>query len=431
MAVDYKDALSWLYGRETMGIKFGLDNITRLLGKLGDPHRRFRSVHVAGSNGKGSVSAMTAAVLQEAGYVTGLYTSPHLVDFRERIRVDGTPIPEARLLRLLEEVREIAESATGPEERLTFFELTTGIAFAHFADSGVEEAVVEVGMGGRLDATNVLAPDCCAITRIGLEHTRYLGSTLGAIAGEKAGIIKPGVPVVTIDQEKEVIDVFRRTAGERNAPLKVVGRDVAFETVSSTLDGTEVRVDELDATVRVPLIGRYQASNCALACGVVAELMKRGTYVPDEAIVNGLSKVRWPGRMDVVSRAPVIMFDVTHTPDGAREVASEVKRLVGDRLVLVMGVLDDKDIQGIAAHFGPLARVAVATAPATSRAFPSDVVAEALRRHCPAVEEVAGVAQALDRAMELASPEDAVLVTGSLYTIGEAYRWLDGRKASR
>ena len=259
-----------------MGIKFGLDNITRLLGKLGDPHRRFRSVHVAGSNGKGSVSAMTAAVLQEAGYVTGLYTSPHLVDFRERIRVDGTPIPEVRLLRLVEEVREIAESATGPEERLTFFELTTGIAFAHFADSGVEEAVVEVGMGGRLDATNVLSPDCCAITRIGLEHTRYLGSTLEAIAGEKAGIIKPGVPVVTIDQEEKVIDVFRRTAGERNAPLKVVGRDVAFEAVSSTLGGTEVRVDELDATVRVPLVGRYQASNCALACGVVAELMLDG-----------------------------------------------------------------------------------------------------------------------------------------------------------
>lgn len=427
--MDQKDALSWLYGRETMGIKLGLGNITRLLGKLGDPHLRFRSVHVAGSNGKGSVSAMTASVLQEAGYTTGLYTSPHLVDFRERMRVNGKEVPEHELLRLVEEIRGIAESTTSPEERLTFFELTTGIAFAYFADSGVEEAVVEVGMGGRLDATNVITPDCCAITRIGLEHTRYLGSTLRAIAGEKAGIIKPGVPVVTIDQEEEVMGVFRRMAAERSAPLKVVGHDVSFETVSSTLDGTVVHVDEIDATVRVPLIGRYQASNCAVACGVIVELMKRGTYVPDEAIVNGLAKVRWPGRMEVVSRTPSIMFDVTHTPDGAREVASEIRRLIGDRIILVMGVLDDKDIAGIAAHFGPLARVAVATAPITPRAFPSGVVAEALRRHCPTVEERPRVADALDRALELASPEDTILVTGSLYTIGEAYRWLDGRKA--
>jgi len=425
--VDYGEALSWLYGRETMGIKFGLGNTMRLLAKLGDPHRRFRSVHVAGSNGKGSVSAMTASVLQEAGYVTGLYTSPHLVDFRERMRVDGRCIPEAVLLRLIEEVREIAESATAPEERLTFFELTTGMAFAYFADAGVEEAVVEVGMGGRLDATNVISPDCCAITRIGLEHTKYLGSTLEAIAGEKAGIIKPGVPVVAIDQEDKVIDVLRRTSHERGAPLKVVGRDVGYEVLSSTLDGTEVHIEELGATVRVPLLGRYQGANCAVACGVIAELMRRGIYVPDEAIVSGLAKVRWPGRMEIVSRSPTIMFDVTHTPDGAREVASEVRRLVGGGLVLVMGVLDDKDLGGIAAHFGPLARTAVAAAPDTPRAFPPGTVAEALRPYCPSVEEMPSVARALDRAMELASPDDAILVTGSLYTVGEAYGWLDGR----
>lgn len=427
--MDHAEALSWLYGRETMGIKFGLGNTLKLLAKLGDPHRRFRSVHVAGSNGKGSVSAMTASVLQEAGYVTGLYTSPHLVDFRERMRVDGKCIPEASLLKLIEEVREIAESATAPEERLTFFELTTGIAFAYFADAGVEEAVVEVGMGGRLDATNVITPDCSVITRIGLEHTKYLGSTLGAIAGEKAGIIKHGVPVVAMDQEDEVIDVIRRTAAGREAPLKVVGRDVGFEVLSSTLDGTEVHIEELDATVRVPLIGKYQGANCAVACGTVAELMRRGVYIPDEALVNGLAKVRWPGRMEIVARSPTIMFDVTHTPDGAREVASEVRRLMGGGLVLVMGVLDDKDLEGIATQFGPLARSAVATAPSTPRAFTSGTVADALRLHCPSVESVPEVSRALDRAMELASPDDVVLVTGSLYTIGEAYRWLDGRQA--
>jgi dihydrofolate synthase/folylpolyglutamate synthase len=207
----------------------------------------------------------------------------------------------------------------------------------------------------------------------------------------------------------------------------VVGRDVGFEVVTSTLDGTEVYLEELDATVTMPLIGKYQGANCAVACGMIAELMKRGIYVPDGAIPSGLAKVRWPGRMEMVSRSPSIMFDVTHTPDGAREVASEIKRLIGGRLVLVMGVLDDKDVEGIAAQFGPLARVAISTAPATSRAFPTGAVAGALRRHCASVEEVPEVSRALDRAVELTAPEETILVTGSLYTIGEAYRWLDGR----
>ncbi|MBI0583240.1 MAG: bifunctional folylpolyglutamate synthase/dihydrofolate synthase [Methanomassiliicoccus sp.] len=425
--MDYGETLSWLYGRETMGIKFGLDNITRLLDHLGDPHRRFRSVHVAGTNGKGSVSAMTASMLQEAGYVTGLYTSPHLVDFRERIRVDGGCIGEREMLRMAEEVREFAERSSAPEERLTFFELTTAMAFAHFADAGVEEAVVEVGMGGRLDATNVLLPDCCAITGIGLEHTAYLGTTRAAIAGEKAGIIKPGVPVVTIDQDPEALDVISRIAAERGSDLKVVGRDASFEVLSSTLDGNEVHIEEIGASVRVPLLGRYQGGNCAVACGIIVELMKRGTYIPDEAITGGLARVKWPGRMDMVSRSPSMMFDVTHTPDGAREVAAEIKRLFSGDIVLVLGVLDDKDLDGIAAGFGPLARTAVATSAATPRAFTAGAVADALRHYCPSVEAVDGVANALDRALELCPPDGTVVVTGSLYTAGEAYRWLDGR----
>jgi dihydrofolate synthase/folylpolyglutamate synthase len=427
--VDRNGVLSWLFAQETMGIKLGLGNITRLLNHLGDPHRRFRSAHVAGTNGKGSVTAMTAEVLQEAGYVTGLYTSPHLVDFRERIRVNGRCITEGAMLRLAEEVREFAERSSAPEERLTFFDLTTAIAFAHFADEGIEVAAVEVGMGGRLDATNVLVPDACAITKIGLEHTAYLGNTIEAIAGEKAGIIKDGVPVVSIEQDDRALLVFREMAAQRGAPLKVVGRDVSFQIVSSTMDGTEVWVEELGSVVQLPLLGRYQGENCALACGLLTELMRRGLYIPDEAVFGGMSKVQWPGRMEIVSRCPTVMLDVTHTPDGAREVSSEVSRLLGDQIILVLGVLNDKDLHCIARWFGPLARAAVATAPATRRAFSPSVVAEALRPHCPAVEVVDGVPAAVDRAASLASADNAVLVTGSLYTVGEAYRWLDERQA--
>lgn len=426
--MDHEATLRWLFEQETMGIKFGLANTAELLSRLGDPHRRFRSLHVAGTNGKGSVSAMSAAVLREAGYRTGLYTSPHLVDFRERIQVDGLVIGEKETFRLAEEVRGIAEEmrARSEDKRLTFFELTTAMAFAHFADRGVEEAVVEVGMGGRLDATNVLRPDCTVISRIALEHTQYLGPTIAAIAGEKAGIIKPGTPAVAIEQSEEALAVLRARASELAAPLKVVGRDVGYELLAADLDGTEVYVEELDARLCVPLLGSYQAANCALACGGLVELMRLGLYIPDEAFPRGLSKVSWPGRLEIVSAAPRLIFDVSHTPDGARAVAGEVGRLLPAKVVLVMGVLRDKDLPGIAAAFGGIARRAVATAPQTKRAYAPEEVAAALSPHCP-TEAVEGVGNAIERARALAGPDGTVLVTGSLYTIGEAKRWMDGQ----
>lgn len=424
-----KELLTWLYGRETMGIKLGLDNTKRLLSYLGDPHRRFRSVHVAGTNGKGSVSAMLASVLHRSGHVTGLFTSPHLVDFRERIQVGGEKIPEKELARLIEEVREFAERPGPPEERLTFFELTTAVAFTHFADAGVEEAVVEVGMGGRLDSTNVITPQCSVITTIGLEHTAYLGDDIASIAGEKAGIIKPGVPVITIDQDEAALNVFHQVAARTGSRLKVVGRDIGFEPISSTLQGNKVYLEELNVTLEVPLLGRYQAANCALAGGALAELMRQGTYVPEEALIEGMAEVRWPGRMDIVSYDPLLMFDVTHTVDGAKVVAGEVRRLLGNGVILVLGVLSDKDVDGIAAHFGPLARTAIATSPNTPRAFPGEAVAEALRPTVGDVEQVQGVSRALDRAMQIASPWDRIVVTGSLFTVGEAFRWWNERKA--
>ncbi len=424
--MDYDSAVRWLFAQEARGIKFGLANTNELLSRLGDPHHSFRSLHVAGTNGKGSVSAMAEAVLREAGYRTGLYTSPHLVDFRERIRVDGECIGEREMLRLAEEVREIAEDmrALGDEKRLTFFELTTAMAFAHFADSGVEQAVVEVGMGGRLDSTNVIAPDCVAISKIAMEHTAFLGNTLAAIASEKAGTIKPSVPVVTLDQAPEVLEVFRASASAVSAPLKVVGQDVRYEVLSSTLDGTEVYLEEIDRAVTVPLVGRYQGENCALACSALAELMKRGVYIPDEAFPRGLAAVRWPGRLEVVAHSPRIVLDVSHTAEGARTVAAELRRMLDRKAVLVLGVLNDKDLGGIAEAFGSIACLAVATAPETSRAYSSRDVCKALSPYCPA-HAVDGVGNAIEHALAATSEDDTVLIAGSLYTVGEAKRWFD------
>jgi dihydrofolate synthase/folylpolyglutamate synthase len=427
----YRETLDWLYGLETMGIKFGLENVSELLEHLGNPHLRFRSVHVAGTNGKGSVCAMTSSVLRQAGYKVGLYTSPHIVDFRERIQVNGVEIPEPKLLKLVEEVRPFVDemSRSGPDKRLTFFEITTAMAFAYFADKRVEEAVIEVGMGGRLDATNVIAPDCTVITRINLEHTKYLGDTISRIAREKAGIMKPGVPVVTAEDKEEALAVFRSVAMGRRVPLRIVGRDIRYEVLSSTLEGIVVLLDGLPSEVSVPLPGSYQASNVALSYGCIRELRERGIEVSDDSIVEGLGKVKWPGRIEVLSRSPLVILDASHTPDGAGAVAADIKQLARGRTILVLGVLNDKDLEGIAKHFGSIASMAIATSPDTKRAFLAAAVRDALRKYCSHVEIFEGVGKAFARAIALATEDDTVLVTGSLYTIGEGRRWWDSHDA--
>jgi dihydrofolate synthase/folylpolyglutamate synthase len=427
----YRETLDWLYSLETMGMKFGLKNVSELLEHLGNPHSKFRSVHVTGTNGKGSVCAMTSSVLKEAGYEVGLYTSPHIVDFRERIQVNGIQIPESRLLALVEDVRPFVEemAISGPDRRLTFFEITTAIAFTYFADMGVEEAVVEVGMGGRLDATNVIAPDCTVITRIGLEHTRYLGDTISKIAGEKAGIIKQGVPVITAEDKEDAIAVFRSVAKEKKSTLRIVGRDMKYRLISSTLEGTTIFLDGLSSEVHVPLPGSYQASNVALSYGCLLELRERGVDVSDDSIVKGLGNVNWPGRIEVLSKAPLVILDASHTSDGAAVVAADIKKLARGRIILVLGVLNDKDLDDIAKHFGSIASIAIATSPNTIRAFSAAAVREALRGNCTQVEMIDDVGNAFARAMDISTSSDTVLVTGSLYTIGEGRRWWDSHEA--
>ena len=426
----YQETIDWLYGLETMGIKFGLRNISELLELLGNPHKQFRTVHVGGTNGKGSVCAMTASVLKEAGYKVGLYTSPHIVDFRERIQVNGIDISKQWLLKMVEEIRPYYEemSILGPDKRLTFFEITTAMAFSYFAEMEVEEAVIEVGMGGRLDATNVIEPDCTVITRINLEHTKYLGDTVIDIAREKAGIIKTRVPVITAEEKEEVISVFRSVANGKSAPLRIVGKDICYQLVSSTLEGTTVVLEGLLQPVFVPLPGAYQASNIALSFGCVGELRARGIEVSDDSLLEGLRKVDWPGRIEILSRSPLVILDASHTPDGAAVVAADIKRLAEGKIILVLGVLNDKDLGEMAKHFGGISSVAIATSPATKRAFPAAVVSEALRQYCSRVENVEDVGKAFELALSLATDNDTVLVTGSLYTIGEGRKWWDSRE---
>jgi dihydrofolate synthase / folylpolyglutamate synthase len=424
--MQYDETLDWLFSLENVGIKLGLDRMRDLMAALGNPERSFRSVHVAGTNGKGSVCAMLDSIFREAGLVTGLYTSPHLVDYEERIQVQGTTIPREEVATLAGEIRQTLDSPDFPKgRRLTFFEITTAIAFLYFKRKGVEMAVVEVGMGGRLDATNIIEPDCTVITRISLEHTQYLGDTVAKIAFEKAGIIKENVTVITAETEESALRVIDGVARDHASPLLVAGREIDFKVTSKGWDGIKVWLGSIDETVKVPLVGAFQASNAAMACECALEVAAKGVPVNQKDIAAGLSKVDWPGRIEVVLEDPKIVFDVSHTPDGAKVVADELKELHKGRWVLVLGVLNDKDLDGICKIFGEISSKAIATSPRTKRAFPAETVKRSLSNYCDDVSIISDVGEAIDKAIGKCEPGEAVLVTGSLYMIGEAKVWLE------
>jgi dihydrofolate synthase / folylpolyglutamate synthase len=426
MFMEYRETLDWLFGLENMGIKLGLGRVRELLHDLGDPQMAYRSVHVAGTNGKGSVCAMTASILQAAGLRTGTYTSPHLVDFRERITVDGAMIPEADVVALAGEVRVAAESSSDDEARpLTFFEVTTAIAFLYFARKGVQAAVIEVGMGGRLDATNVIEPDVCVITRISREHVAYLGDTIAKIAYEKAGIIKPSITVITAEDDPVALKVLDSIAKDKGAYLSRLGTDFDLRMLGSDRSGVTFFLSSLGRSVQVPLMGEYQASNAAMACEAALELRKRGLKITEESIVLGLSKVEWPGRLEVVRERPLVIFDVSHTPEGARVAVEELKKIRKGHTIVILGVLSDKDLEGISLEFGKIADSVIATMPKNKRAFPAEQVRDAMMHFCRNVSINRDIGGSLAEALARSGPGDTVIVGGSLYTVGEAMRWGD------
>lgn len=424
--MDYEATLQQLYGLERIGIKLGLDNIRKLLGLLGDPQRQLQAVHVTGTNGKGSVCAYIASALRAAGYRVGLYTSPHLVRFNERIQVDGTPIGDADVLRLWSGMQP-AITAMVAERSIyhpTFFEVTTAMAFQYFAERKVNVAVVEVGMGGKLDATNILDGRVAVITRVGLEHTEHLGRTVARIAREKAGIIKPVSRAVTVEQE--ALPAIEERCREVRAPLTVIGRDVRAERRSQNLQGQTVRVhgDFGEIEVRTPLLGSFQVENVGVAVAACAELGKAGFPVPSSAIRDGIGATRWPARFQVVRDRPIVIVDGAHNGPAAEAVRAAYDEIFGARkCLLIVGVLSDKDLSRMASALGPMASRVFACRPRSHRAYTPDEVASAFRPFAP-VEIVPPVAEAIDAALAAATAQDIVLIAGSIYTAGEALEHL-------
>ncbi len=426
--MSFQETIEYLFGLQKYGIKFGLTNSELLMQRMGEPHRRFRSVHIAGTNGKGSTAAFLDSMLRTAGYRVGLYTSPHLVSFTERIRIDGAPISEQQVVELAERVRRCYAGAAGsgaPESMSpTFFEVTTAMAFTCFAESGVDIAVVETGMGGRLDSTNVITPLVSVITNIDLEHTEFLGTTLGAVATEKAGIIKPRVPVVTGAVHPEAVAVIEAEAARRAAPLYRMPKNFGPEQVSP---GAQASFDYRGiatrlAGLRTGMLGRHQASNASLALAAVETLSAGGVSVPEQAIRSGLSAATWPGRLEQVARRPDIYLDGAHNPASAAvlaETLTELKRGHG-RLTLVLGILRDKDHRGIIERLVPLADRVVATRPQYARAMDVPALADEIHRLHGNVTATDTVGEAIALLRREAAADDLIVITGSLYTVGDA-----------
>jgi dihydrofolate synthase/folylpolyglutamate synthase len=418
--ISYQDALQYLYDLQKFGIKFGLSKTANLLKAFGDPHRGQTYVHIAGSNGKGSVASMIEAILKKTGLKVGFYSSPHLVRFTERFRLNGQEMPPEKAAAMTAELMGVVD----PTQRPTFFEATTAMALIYFAREEADITIMEVGMGGRLDATNVIRPAVSVITNISLEHQFFLGSRLLDIAGEKAGIIKRGVDVVTGVTQPPVIGLIEKICNEKKAPLWRVGRHVTYRSNGPRLNyyGLKRRLRGLE----IGLMGGFQNRNAALSLAVIELLEQKGFTISSGVIREGLKDTRWPARMDIVSREPLIIVDGAHNPSAIRELA---KAIVGTftyrRLILVMGVMEDKDITGVTKGIVPIADIVIYTKPEYYRAAsPERLMKEAAPLGKPC-EILPTIPQALDRAREMADPEDLILICGSLFTAGEAMTYFD------
>jgi len=395
-------------------IRLGLAPVKKLLSSLHNPQTRYASILIGGTNGKGSIAATTAAIMQAAGYRVGLYTSPHLVDLRERIRVNGEMIAPNDLDGLIDEVRQ------KKDEEITYFEFLTAVALLYFDRMQVEVAILEVGLGGRLDATNVVTPVVSVISNISLEHQEYLGKGLANIAREKGGIIPIGGVCVTAAKQKQVREILAGICRDRQAQLYRLGKDITVRRHGNgtfSYRGIKKNYPQLAS----PLKGRHQVENTALALAAIELLTDKGCLpVSDDAVSRGLQATRWEGRLEVLQRAPQIILDGGHNPAGIAVLCRALREdFLYRRLIVIFGVLRDKSFTVMLKKLAPLADMMILTQPETERAVPPGELIGIAERYCEQVEVIADTRQALQRSMAVAAKEDLICVAGSLYLIGE------------
>lgn len=406
-----------------------LDRVEALLEAFGNPHGRLRCVHVGGTNGKGSVCAMVESVLRTAGYRVGLYTSPGLMDYRERIMIDRRMIPEEEIVRHVERLKPCVDRVDTDEfGEVTYFEAITALGMDYFAEQRVDYAVMEVGMGGRLDATNVVNALVTVLTSIGVDHTSSLGHTIRDIAAEKAAIVKEDGAVASAPQPEEAISVIRSACEVKHARLIEVGTDVAFERTDFSSEEQRVRVDGAFGAyedLQIQLLGIHQIVNAATAFSAVGLLRERGVEVPDDALREGFASATWPGRLQTVSRRPRVLVDGGHNIDGARMLIKAIREFFPhDRLLVVFGMMSDKDVIGVWRELERLTDVVFLTKSGNPRSADPATNAYRIGETNAEVVVTGSVPEAMDKALAAAGPDDLVCVTGSLYLVGEAMEHL-------
>ena len=431
--MDYQQALDYIYSYidyETMRMPrdaahYDLRRMDELLARIGNPHLKARSVHIAGTNAKGSVAAMVASALSGCGYTTGLYTSPHLISLNERIGVDGKLISNDELIALVEklkpEVETVDQKAT--YGRLTTFEFLTALGFAYFEQKGAEFQVMEVGLGGRLDATNVTNPEVCIITPINFDHMEVLGNSLAEIAAEKAGIIKPGSTVVISPQLDEAAEVIKQTCQRCRVQLITVGTDVTWQGLGFDLGRQLLRVKGRKDSyeLSIPLLGQHQLDNAATAVAALEVLVDRGFNISVQGIVGGLGRVSWPGRLQVLSRHPLVVVDGAHNIGAARRLKQAIEQYFDfDRAILVIGASFDKDIASIVSELYPPFDKVIVTRSRHPRAMALASLAAEFAKHGVKAQIAEDVPAALSQALALAGDKDLVCIAGSLFVVGEA-----------
>ena len=435
--MNYQESLDYLlkyadYERlPRSGIVWDLKRVVSLLKRLGDPHKYARTVHIAGTKGKGSTSAMIASILTKAGYKTGFYSSPHLLSYTERIQVNGQPISEedwAKLVEIIQPQVE-AENADGTYGQLTTFELYTAMAFLHFKRVKADWQVMEVGLGGTLDSTNVVDPTVCVITSISYDHMDVLGNTLGEIAGWKAGIVKQGVPVVTAPQKPEAMASIERVCKEKDARLIKVGQDVTWKRLDFTTGGQSFRVKGLQDTydLYIPLVGEYQMENAANAVAAVEILTEKHAVIPVEAIKEGLAEVNWPGRLQILREKPWVVVDGAHNAYSIEQLGKALKTYFKPSAIkLILGFGNDKDIPGMIREAVKYADDIFLVASRHPKAVKGEVLAAQFEKLGKIPRVARSVKDALTMAIAEAEPNDIICAAGSIFVIAEVLEWAGG-----
>ncbi|MGB2878326.1 MAG: folylpolyglutamate synthase/dihydrofolate synthase family protein [Dehalococcoidales bacterium] len=431
-AIDYILSFADYERMPRSAVVFDLRRIERLLARMSNPQNAAKSVHIAGTKGKGSTAAMLASILKQSGYRTGLYTSPHLLNIRERIQVDGRQISEDEFARLVGRIKPEVEAVdtSGDLGELTTYEILTALAFMYFKDRGVAYQVLETGLGGRLDATNVVQPEVCVITSISYDHMDVLGDTLAEIAREKAGIIKSGSIVVTAPQIPEAMNVLEDVCRQQEVKLVRVGSDVSWrqKSVSPEKQSFQLRGLRGDYNIEVPLLGEYQLENAAIAITAAEVLAGRGAVITAEAITRGIASVNWPGRLQVLRRKPWVIVDGAHNGDSVRRLVTALRQyFTFEKAVVIFGASSDKNIAAMAAELKTFPDRVIVTSSHHPRAVAVEQLVEEFSREGINPEVSKNVASAVERALSLAGPADLVCATGSLFLVAEVMEYMQKR----